>query len=41
VDAFTQRSQPFATRDEMVNLIESLTQEMNPDADIDKSGKGG
>ncbi|GEM_PF-5839645 len=41
VDALTQRSHPFATRDEMVNLIESLTRELSQDADIDRTGKGG
>jgi hypothetical protein len=41
VDATTQCSHPFATRAEMVNLIESLTRDLSPDADIAKNSKGG
>ncbi len=41
VDVLTQRSHPFATRAEMVDLIESLTRELSQDADMDKTGKGG
>ena len=44
VDALTQRSYPFSTRDEMVVRIESLTRETRQDAGPeahDEKDKGG